>query len=243
MLAGESEERLKGCHRSASPVETKHILVEIVLQVLLAHPVVRSRQPRFEVRKHPVHAGEELDSVLRMSLRLAPVIIALVGEGAVAAPAVGMHDTVGSHRLFEESDQRGGGQILDDTEPDATGSLAADLDGTDHDRLGTVAHPPTSAPDFDPAHIGLIDLYLAGDAVPLRSNHGSSQLLQESPRCFVAPETELPLQLHRRDAWRVGGDQVGGRKPIPKGQSRAMEHRARSNRDLVTAFPAFEDRS
>ena len=81
MLAGESEERLKGCHRSASPVETKHILVEIVLQVLLAHPVVRSRQPRFEVRKHPVHAGEELDSVLRMSLRLAPVVIALLARG------------------------------------------------------------------------------------------------------------------------------------------------------------------
>ena len=37
-----------------------------------------------------MHAGEELDSVLRMSLRLAPVVIALVGEGAVAAPAVEM---------------------------------------------------------------------------------------------------------------------------------------------------------
>ena len=138
MLAGESEERLKGCHRSASPVETKHILVEIMLQVLLAHPVVRSRQPRFEVREHPVHAGEELDSVLRMSLRLAPVVIALVGEGAVAAPA---------------------------------------------------------------------DTRTAASAMCRRQTNMRGVAMRWAP---AATETELPLQLHRRDAWRVQGHRRSG---------------------------------
>ena len=145
MLAGESKERLKGRHRRPSSVEAKYVLVQVVLKVLLAHPVVRSHQPRLEVREHPVYAGEELGGVRRTSLGLAPVVIALVRQGTVAPPAVRMHEATRGHRLFDEADQRRGGQILDHAEADSTGALAADLNGTDHDRLGTVAQPPSSA--------------------------------------------------------------------------------------------------
>lgn len=144
-----------------------------------------------------MHAWEQRAGVGRPSLRPAPVIVACSCERTIAAPAVGVYDAAGSNRLLEESNQRRGGQIVDDTEPNAPGALAADLDSADDDRFGAVAQTPSLATELHTAHIGLIDLYLAMDAIPLRADHGSSQLLQKPPGCFVASETELPLQLNR----------------------------------------------
>ena len=92
MLAGETEKRLKSCHRCAAAVETEHVLVEIVLQVLLPDAVVSPSQPRLEIREDSVDPREMFGGVLSRSLCLASVLIALVGERSVAAPAVGMHD-------------------------------------------------------------------------------------------------------------------------------------------------------
>lgn len=242
MLAGETEERLEGRHRGSSPVETEHVFAQ-VWQMRGTHPVMGSRQPALEIREHPMHAREQRAGVCRPSLRPAPVVIALGREGTIAAPAVGMDDAAGSNRRFEESNQRCGGQILDDAEPDSTGALTADLNSTDYDRFGTVAQTPSSAPDFHPAHVGLIDLHLAADAISFRANHRPSQLLQQAPGGFVALEAELALQLNGRDTRRVGADQVGRRKPIPNGQARAMEHRAGRDRTLIIAFLALKDRT
>ena len=72
-----------------------------------------------------------------------------------------MYDAAGSDRVFEESNQRRGGQIVDDAEPDASGTATADLHGTDHNGFAAVAQTPSSAPGFHTAHVGLIDLHLS----------------------------------------------------------------------------------
>jgi len=174
MLAGEPEESLKGRHRSSSAVEAEHVLVQVMLQVLLAHAVVCSHKPRLEVREHSVHTGEEFGGVRGASLGHTPVVIALLHKGTVALPGVGMNHAAQGHRLLEEADQRGGGQILDDAEPDAARTLTADLNGADYDRLRAVAQATSSSSFFDTTHIGLIDLQFAAEAVTLGSDHSSS---------------------------------------------------------------------
>ena len=135
MLAGQSEQRLEGRHRRPSSVEAEHVLVKVVLQVLLTHAVVCSRQPSLEIRKHPVHSWEEFGGVRPVPLGLTVVFIASVPKGTVAAPAICMHDASGGHRLLDEAHQRRGRQIFNDAEPDPAGAAATDLDSSDHDRL------------------------------------------------------------------------------------------------------------
>ncbi len=103
--------------------------------MLLSDAVVSARQPRLEVREDPVDAWEERTGPLAGSLCLALVNIALVGERTVAAPAVGMHEASGGHRLFEKPDQRRRGQIIDDAEPDSAGTAATNLNRSDDDRF------------------------------------------------------------------------------------------------------------
>lgn len=82
--------------------------------MLLADAVVGPHQPRLKIREDSVDAWEVLGRVLSVSLCLAPVVVAPVCERTVAAPAVGMHDAARRHGLFEKTDQRRSGQILDD---------------------------------------------------------------------------------------------------------------------------------
>ena len=55
------------------------------------------------------------------------MVVPLVREGAVTAPAVGIHNAAGYHRFFEEPDQRHRGQIIDDAEPDSTRAATGEI--------------------------------------------------------------------------------------------------------------------
>jgi hypothetical protein len=70
-----------------------------MLQVLLTHTVVDSRQPRLEIRKDSVHRGKELGGVRPASLGLTVVVTALVSKRTIASPAISMHEAAGSHRF------------------------------------------------------------------------------------------------------------------------------------------------
>jgi len=48
------QHRIEGGHRVEAPVEAENVLVEVGLQVLRAHPVVRPGEPRLQVREDQV---------------------------------------------------------------------------------------------------------------------------------------------------------------------------------------------
>ena len=79
--------------------------------------------------------------------------------------------TAGGHRLFEESNQRCGRQIIDDAEPHSTRAVAANLDSTDDDRLCTVAQPPSSPALLEATNVGLVDFDFIRNPVTLGANH------------------------------------------------------------------------
>ena len=91
-----------------------------------------------------------------------------------------------------------------------------------------------------PTDIGLVQLDSARQPVALETHHGAAQLLQHRPGGLVAGEPELALQLQRREARRVGGDEVGGGEPERQGQPGAVQDGAGRHRGLAPARPALQ---
>src|SRR3982750_1839892 len=129
---------------------------------------------------------------------------------AAVREALGQDGAAWSDRFFGEAGEGRARQVGYDGEPDPSRAVAADLDRAGQDRLLAVALPAAAPPFLDPAYIGLVQLHRARKSVALGSKHRATQLLQHGPGRLVTSQPELALQLQRRVARRVGGDQVGG---------------------------------
>ena len=85
------------------------------------------------------------------------------------------------------------------------------------------------------------DLHDTREAGPLRAQHRAAQLLEHRPRCLVPAETELPLELDRREPQRMGCDQIGRCEPEPERDPRPMQYRAGRHRYLVPTRSALKE--
>src|SRR5207245_4220815 len=103
--------------------------------------------------------------------------------------------------------------------------------------LAAVAFPTATPALFYAADIGLVHFDGAGDVVALGTDHRATEFLQHGPRGLIPSQTELPLELPRREPRRMRGHQVGSPEPIAQGHARTMHHRPRRDRDLVRHAP------
>src|SRR5262249_59394358 len=69
-----------------------------------------------------------------------------------------------------------------------------------------------------------------------RIDHGAPQLVEDHPRCFVAPQAELPLDPQRRGAALIGRHQIRGPEPLDKRRLRVVENCPSGQRNLVSAL-------
>ena len=84
-----AKDGVERCHRVEMPVEAEYVLVEVRLEVLLAHAMVRAAKRCFKVREHEMDTREVLVGVFGITVhdnRLAPV--ADVHEVVVALPTI-----------------------------------------------------------------------------------------------------------------------------------------------------------
>ncbi len=118
----------------------------------------------------------------------------------------------------------------------------ADFDGSGHQRL--VVDAPALAACLS-ANIGFVHLDMfarrATDPVLIGSHHGGTQLVQDAEGRLVAGQAELPLELHRRHAWRLTGDQIGSPKPCAERHMAPLHHRANQKAGLATARAALKN--
>ena len=73
----------------------------------------------------------------------------------------------------------------------------------------------------------------------LQRDHGPAQLGGEQPRGLVGAQTELLLELQRRDPVGVRGHQIGGPEPRGQRQLGAVHHRTGPHRGLLATLGAF----
>ena len=118
----------------------------------------------------------------------------------------------------------------------------ANLDGGGDQRL--VMNTPALAASLS-ADIGLVHLdmftHLAADPVLIGAHHAGAQLVQDAKRRLVARQAELPLELHRRHALRLTGDQIGGPKPHAQWRMTALHDRADRQSGVLATLPAAQD--
>lgn len=162
------------------------------------------------------------------------VLVAELVEPAVERPAVDVDAGAGCDGVLHEAAQGVGGGVTDDLHPQPTGTCAPDLDGDDHQRLGA-ALPAASQPVLEAANEALIDLDRSGQRCAFRINHCAAQLVQHHPRGLVALDSELALELNRRDARGSGSHQVRGPEPQVQRRPGAMKDGTGGQRDLVAA--------
>jgi hypothetical protein len=65
--------------------------------------------------------------------------------------------------------------------------------------------------------------------------------VQDAESRLVTGQAKLPLDLHRRHAGRLAGDEVGRPEPDAEGRMTALHHRAHGQARLAAAGPASQD--
>jgi len=88
-------------------------------------------------------------------------------------------------------------------------------------------------------NFGFIHLDKAGKRAALRGEHAAAQFGAEQPRRLIGAESELTLQLQRRDAIGVSGHQISGPEPGGQRQLRVMHDGSGGHRGLATAVGAL----
>ena len=242
MGGGDGEEGSERGVPGAAPVEAEDELVEIGLEVVAAQAVVDPQGPDLEVGEDAMDPGQD-----DMGGHPADDM-GIVGEArgaGIAGPSVGLGGGTGGEVGGEEGVQAAGRVIGHLAQPNAAGpsTPVLDFDGADDKDLALVAATATARQwiIFAAAgNLGFINLNEAGQQAAVRGEHAAAQLGAEQPRRLVGTESELTLQLQRRDPVGVGGHQIGGPEPSSQRQLGVMQDGSGSDRSLAAAAGALE---
>ena len=117
-------------------------------------------------------------------------------------------------------------------------SLLVGLDGGDKGRLAGRATTALAAASLA-AEIGVVELDPPAERVlAVALHHHLHQLVSDAPRGVVG-DTQMAVQLHRRDAFLVLGHEVDGLKPHRQGQLGGVEDGSCGDRGLAVAAIAL----
>ena len=214
---------------------TEHELVEIGGGVCPADALVGPVQPRFQVADGLMEMRDRVHEVLARALDDALVDIAGLGQRLIGGPAVGDNGRAGLDDLLDEADERRGGVVGHESDPESPRVAAADFEGH-HDECGTAPDPGAAlALGLLPADPRLVHLDGAAQLPAVEIDRGPAQLVEHHPRRLVAGDAELPLEPERRDAALVGDHQE--RRPEPDHERRPgpVEEGPCRDRHLVVA--------
>lgn len=119
-FAREAEETAKAVEWIMTAVETEGELIEICLKVLRAYAVVRSPEPRLEIREYHVDDWQIILSDLRVIVfRTRQMFETSLGELSVTAPTICHHHRAGINAVLHEATKRLGSAIRDYRETNA----------------------------------------------------------------------------------------------------------------------------
>jgi len=225
----------------APAIEAENKLIEVGLEVLAAQPMIDAQGPDLEVGKDPVDPGQH-----DVSGHLADDM-GIMGDASstgIPGPTIGLGGGTGGEVDGDKAMQAGGRIIGDLAEPDAARAAAAilDLDGSDHQHFALMTASAATGNGMVFAAAGdfsLIDLDEAGKRAATGGEHAAAQFGAEQPRRLVGAESELALQLQRRNAIGMGSHQISGPEPGGQRQLGVMHDGSGGDRGLATAAGAL----
>jgi len=178
----------------AAPLEAEHELVEVAGQMgVVDRALTGAEQPAFGERGDLVDAGEQLRRLRPRGARERLVGVEPVGRRPVGLPAVDDHPRAGPDVVDEERSQRASGGVGErrHTAPaEAVGFGPLDRHADQH---LLALRAPASQPRLLATEVALIDLELAGRALPSGPHEHRAQPVEHRPRGLVGADLKLPL--------------------------------------------------
>ena len=231
----ETQGRVECRHWIETPVESEHKFVEVRLQVLMTHSVMRAEQPGLQVREGDMdHWQVGIGSLWVTINHHGLVRVTQLGQIVVAVPPIGAHDGALCHIVLHEPRESLGASVWHNAQSQsarADGSLRrfavgasqplAYFNGPNDRRLmvDAVSLALCTAANKRLIHF---DRILRSDRVALRSHHAGAQLVEHLKSRFVAGHAQLPLKLESRLAGCLGRHKV--RTPEPYRQRGVTTH-------------------
>ena len=218
-------------------------LREISLSILGTNRMVGAAQGVLDIAENRIHPSElgALNSGSPAAHHHRLMNAARGGDAMKASQAIGDDPSADVQVLLRPGGDFGETEALDDGELHAQRvSLRVGLDGGDKGRLGGRATTALAAASFA-TEIGVIELDPPAERVLAVSlHHHLHQLVSDAPRGVVG-DTQMAVQLHRRDPFLVLGHEVDGLEPHSERQFGGVEDGARGNRGLaMTAIALLE---
>ena len=212
-------------------------------------------EPSFEVAKDEVGDRQELLGDLRIAaFGNCVVVITACPEAVVAAPVVGNDQRTGRHGALDEAAQRICATISGDGQPDPAGVATilplilrrtrlpvANLDGSGDQSHVVDSTTLATRPSSDPGFVHLdVSPRLAADPVLVGSHHARTEFMEYLEGGFVPRQAKLPLELDRRDARGLTGNQIGCPEPHAQRRMAALHDRAYHQPGVPETFPATQ---
>ena len=255
-IASDSEQGPEGVERAESPVEAECELVEVGLEVLVAHAVMNATQPRLQVGEDEMNDRQILLSDLGVaSLGDGEVFVAALGEAGIAGPIVGDDRRTRSNGALDKAAERFRAAVWHDSESDTSGVATAlplielgsrlalsHFNGAGDKKLVVNAPALAARAAADPGFVDF-DMVagLAADAVLIRPNHTSAELVEDLKGGFVTGKPDLALELCGRHAGRLAGNQIGRPEPYAQRRMGALHDRPRRQPGVAAALSTAQD--
>ena len=239
-------------HRIEATIKTKHVLVEIGLQMLWFNAaMMRSLDPGFQVAENEVDHRQMCFCLLWIATENQHLMaVPHLGKSLVADPSIGANEGPRRNIIFSEARKHFGAPIWHDAKPQAPGidtaraHLAVILtrphfDGTYYGSL--VMHAASFSASFA-ADVAFVYLYrvIASDSITLRANHARAEFVENLKRRLIAAECELALELNGRLAGCLCGHKVRAPKPSRERRMTRLHDRASRKRRVGLASAAAQ---
>src|SRR5947207_8256181 len=238
-LLDQAEEQLPPVARTAA-IETERELVEIVIKMHLRdRTLMRPEQPTFEQRDDPVPTRQLGDGQLSIASHQDSLMaIAIRFQPIVPMPAVREYDAGGFDRVLNEGSETGGGRVGNTAHPHPSNATPNRLRGHNNQRLGR-RRPSLGAPD--PTDKTFVDLHLAGQPIPSRSDHRAPELVQPGPSGPIAAQAQDLLQSQGAGAGLGTAHTPHRAKPGRQRRRRILKHGAGGDRRLSSTPGALPE--
>ena len=220
-------------------IESKRVFVEVVVQMLMTNSTVMCAQhPSFQQGGHSVAMRQQIIANL---LRMANYFMS-ISKGIQlgrAFPSIGMNYASWSHSLQNGFFQAVSGGLRHTSKSNPVNMIINYFCRYYHQALSR-----STAPSFAwllSPNIRLIHFHSSRQPIPSRHNHSSSQFMQPSPCCFIAPKSQYTLQSQGTGSRLLTGNPSNRPKPHRQRLTRAMKNCSCCYRDLVRAVSTLKE--
>jgi hypothetical protein len=177
-------------------VEPKRVFIQVVVEMFIPNgPLVGANEPSFQQRSNTVRARQN-DTCSRIStarLNTSLMLVSVRRQAVVTGPSVGRNYRADFHNVLYEVDQTGSCDIGDLPETYPAKPLGrVYLNGYSNNGFGLCFSATHSL--FLSADVRFINLNMSAELVPVRTYHGTAQLVQPSPSSLITTQPEDSLQ-------------------------------------------------